>query len=81
MKKKKQAPKQSLSLFAQAVLLTAAFAATGTFFLDPEHAYFPWQKIPAFYAVLGAAGALLLMGFAKFIGKQWLYRGPDYYQE
>jgi hypothetical protein len=38
-----------------------------------------WHGIPAFYALFGFAGSVLLVAVAKILGKWLLQRGEDYY--
>jgi len=38
-----------------------------------------WNAIPAFYAILGFAGCVLIVYVAKFISKKFLNRDIDYY--
>lgn len=65
--------------------VTIALMLTGlileAFWFKPHHAVYAWQEIPGFYALLGLVSAGALMGFAKWLGKQWLYRKEDYYEE
>lgn len=46
-----------------------------------HHPHFVWDYIPAFSAILGYGGCWLLVVGAKALGKGWLERGEDYYNE
>jgi len=45
------------------------------FFLDPHG----WHKIRGIHIALGIVGAIVLMGFSKFLGQRFLYRKESYY--
>jgi hypothetical protein len=58
----------------------AVLATLGIPFLDRDHApAHAWETIPFFYAAFGFLGCLLLIGFAKALGKLLLERPDDYY--
>jgi hypothetical protein len=38
-----------------------------------------WNAIPAFYALFGLAGCVVIIYVAKFISKKFLNRDIDYY--
>jgi uncharacterized membrane protein len=38
-----------------------------------------WNRIPAFFALLGFGGCLLIIFFAKLLGKAFLQKREDYY--
>lgn len=63
-------------LLPAAVLLAAVAAVFGR----PHHPHFWWEAIPAVFAALGFAGAVLLIVFAKAFGR-WLERAESYYDE
>jgi hypothetical protein len=48
------------------------------FFFGPEHAVFPWHKVPSWDAIFGVAGALALLGVVKLVGAINL-REEDFY--
>lgn len=52
--------------------LAAQFAA--------EREYW-WEKIPAFWAVYGFVGCMLIIVIAKAIGKHFVQKKEDYYDE
>lgn len=58
------------------MVLAAVFAATvvASHLDDPEH-------FPAFSAVFGLVGAIVLLLLAKAVGKKLLMRKEDYYDE
>lgn len=49
-------------------------------FIVHRHIYHSWEKIPAFYAVYGFVGCVVLVLIAKEMRK-FLMRGEDYYDE
>lgn len=63
------------------LLGTAATASLlGGFVLphDPAHDGW-WNRIPAFFALYGFIGCLLIIVFAKSLGKLFLRKREDYY--
>lgn len=64
-----------------------AWGVAGAFFLGlqlfgPEHPYpHAWDRIPGFYAVYGFLGCILIIVVAKGLGKAWLQKREDYYDE
>lgn len=49
-------------------------------FVVHRHIYHDWEKIPAFYAIYGFVGCVVLVLIAKEMRKI-LMRGEDYYDE
>lgn len=49
-------------------------------FVVHRHIYHDWEKIPAFYAIYGFIGCVVLVLIAKEMRKV-LMRGEDYYDE
>ncbi len=49
-------------------------------FIVHRHIYHDWEKIPAFYAIYGFVGCVVLVLIAKEMRKV-LMRGEDYYDE
>ncbi|MDD5482421.1 MAG: hypothetical protein PHP98_02030 [Kiritimatiellae bacterium] len=47
---------------------------------EPAHGYW-WDRIPAFYIFYGFAGCVLIIVFAKTLGKLFLQRKEDYYDD
>lgn len=47
-------------------------------FIVHRHVYHDWEKVPAFYAMYGFVGCVLLVLIAKEMRK-FLMRGEDYY--
>ena len=45
---------------------------------DPTHAAW-WNQIPAFFAFFGFCGCLLILVFAKALGRFLLQKKEDYY--
>jgi len=48
-------------------------------FFRPEHPHFWWEKIPAFDAIFGFAGCILIVVGSKALGHHWLEKDKDYY--
>ena len=57
------------------------FVLLDLFLAEHGHRIFPWSGIAGFFAVFGLLGCLLLIGFAKLIGRFWLQRRDDYYDK
>lgn len=49
-------------------------------FVVHRHIYHAWENIPAFYAIYGFVGCVVLVLIAKEMRK-FLMRGEDYYDE
>jgi len=49
------------------------------FFIPREHAHYPWDHIPGFYALFGLIACILIVVLAKTLGKKWLMKKEDYY--
>jgi len=49
-------------------------------FVVHRHIYHDWENIPAFYAIYGFVGCVVLVLIAKEMRK-FLMRGEDYYDE
>ena len=49
-------------------------------FVVHRHIYHDWEKIPAFYAIYGFVGCVILVLIAREMRK-FLMRGEDYYDE
>ncbi|MBN3560753.1 hypothetical protein [Aliamphritea spongicola] len=49
-------------------------------FMVHRHIYHDWENIPAFYAIYGFIGCVVLVLIAKEMRK-FLMRGEDYYDE
>ena len=48
----------------------------------PENPYgHAWDKIPAFYAIFGLAGCILIIVLSKALGKWALQKKEDYYDD
>ena len=54
------------------------FALLG-FFVVPEHPHFFWEKIPAFDAIFGFWGCIVIVLIAKSLGHYLLEKDEDYY--
>jgi hypothetical protein len=63
-------------IIAAAVIVAVADAIFGR----PHHPHFWWEAIPGVFAILGFAGAWLLIIIAKTIGRR-LERSESYYDE
>lgn len=49
-------------------------------FVVHRHIYHDWERIPAFYAIYGFVGCVVLVLIAREMRK-FLMRGEDYYDE
>lgn len=49
-------------------------------FIIHRHIYHDWENIPAFYAIYGFVGCVVLVVIAKKM-RNFLMRGEDYYDE
>lgn len=70
-----------MNRFRMAVAAAFVLVILSALFGRSYHPHFVWDYIPGFYALLGYAGCWLLVVGAKTLGKQWLERGEDYYDE
>lgn len=50
-------------------------------FFQTEHAHFWWEKVPVFDAIFGFLGCILLMIGSKALGRHWLQKKEDYYND
>jgi len=50
-------------------------------FFRPEHPHFWWEKIPAFDAIFGFLGCILIVLGSKALGHHWLQKEEDYYSD
>ena len=48
--------------------------------VEEGHGYW-WNRIPGFWAVFGFVGCVAIIFVSKAIGKLWLQKGEDYYDE
>lgn len=48
-------------------------------FFRPENPHFWWERIPAFDAIFGFFGCILLVVGTKALGHHWLHKDEDYY--
>ena len=46
---------------------------------DADYAAHWWSGIPAFYALFGFVGCVVIILFSKALGKWFLQQGEDYY--
>lgn len=45
------------------------------------HIELPWSHIAGFFSLFGFIGCLLIIGFAKLLGRYWLQREEDHYDK
>ena len=50
-------------------------------FFRPEHPHFWWERIPAFDAIYGFFGCILIVVGSKALGHKWLQKDEDYYSD
>jgi len=65
---------RALLLIAAAVSVWAGFAAPH----ESAHAAW-WDRIPVFFALFGFVGCIVIIFFAKSLGKLFLRKKDDYY--
>lgn len=51
------------------------------FYFQHPHPHFIWQKIPVFDAVFGFIGCVVIIVVSKALGKIWLQKEEDYYDD
>ncbi len=49
-------------------------------FLHP-HVHFWWEEIPAFGAIYGFVGCVIIIVVSKALGHHWLQKEEDYYEK
>ncbi len=49
------------------------------FFITHEHVHFWWEKIPAFDAIFGFLGCIIIVVVSKALGHSWIQKDEDYY--
>jgi len=49
-------------------------------FLHP-HVHFWWEEIPAFSAIYGFVGCVIIIIASKALGHHWLQKEEDYYEK
>ncbi len=62
------------------ILATLSLFAELGFPVDAGHRHW-WNKIPGFFIFFGLLGCLLLILVAKTLGKFWLTRNENYYDD
>jgi hypothetical protein len=53
----------------------------GLDFVIHKHPHFPWEGTAGFYAFYGFLSCAVIVAVSKLLGKLWLQRGEDYYDE
>ncbi len=48
-------------------------------FFRPEHVHFWWEKIPAFDAIFGFLGCIVIVLGSKALGHHGIQKDEDYY--
>lgn len=48
-------------------------------FFRPEHPHFLWEKIPAFDAIFGFLGCIVILLGSKALGHHGIQKDEDYY--
>lgn len=51
------------------------------FFIPRDHPHFFWDNIPGFSAVYGFVSCVLIIVVSKALGKLWLAKPEDYYDD
>jgi hypothetical protein len=63
------------------LLITVGVSMLLGVFFRPEHPHFWWEKIPAFDAIFGFLGCILIVLGSKALGHHWLQKGEGYYSD
>lgn len=50
-------------------------------FVSHKHVDFWWERIPAFDAIFGFLGCILIVLGSKALGHHWLQKDEDYYND
>lgn len=62
------------------LIVTAILVLTEAIFFPPHDPHHLWERLPGWHALLGLAGAVLWMFFAKPLGRWFLHRDDTYYE-
>jgi hypothetical protein len=62
-------------------LICAGLSILLGLFFRPEHPHFWWEKIPAFDAIFGFLGCILIVVGSKALGHHWLQKDENYYSD
>lgn len=65
-----------LGLIAAAASVVAEIATR-----DAAHGVFPWHAVPGFDFLYGAVGCAAIIVLSKALGKAWLQRNEDYWED
>lgn len=69
---------QTLKRIAYAIL---ALTVVLDFFIPRDYVHFFWDEIPGFSAVYGFIACILIIIVSKALGRYWLSRPEDYYDD
>jgi hypothetical protein len=50
-------------------------------FVIHKHTHFSMENIPGFYVLFGFLSCVVIIAVSKTVGKLWLTRGEDYYDD
>jgi hypothetical protein len=53
----------------------------GLDFVVHKHPHFSWADVPGFYVLFGFLSCVVIIAVSKILGKLWLTRGEDYYDD
>ena len=62
-------------------LVSIGLSILSGFFFRAEHPHFWWERIPAFDAIFGFLGCILIVVGSKALGHHWLQKDKDYYSD
>lgn len=62
-------------------LVTLALLVVIDFFLPRPYLHFVWDSFPGFSAVYGFVSCILIIVVSKALGKLWLLKPEDYYDD
>ena len=67
-------------LYRTLLAIAAILSLLAGFWMSPDAAHDAWwNRIPAFFALFGFIGCIVIIFSAKFLGKVLLRRKEDYY--
>ncbi len=70
-----------IKMVKSALIISIGISVIIGLFFRPEHPHFWWEKIPAFDAIFGFLGCVLIILGSKALGHHWLQKGEDYYND
>ena len=62
-------------------LIACGVAVLLGFLIHGKHPLFRWETIPSFDAAFGFLGCIIIVLISKMLGKYWLQKDDDYYDD